>query len=140
MSRATNDLGAVRMMIGPAVMYSSMTALTFMVAIGLMFSINVRLTLFALVPLPCVSVFVAYFGAIIHRRFERIQEQLSEISAMTQETLSGVRVVRAYRQEPFEIERFRLANEEYVRRNKGLIRVQAMYFPSMGFLMGSTFA
>jgi ATP-binding cassette subfamily B multidrug efflux pump len=136
MSRATNDLGAVRMMIGPAVMYSSMTALTFMVAIGLMFSINVRLTLFALVPLPCVSVFVAYFGAIIHRRFERIQEQLSEISAMTQETLSGVRVVRAYRQEPFEIERFRLANEEYVRRNEELIRVQAMYFPSMGFLMG----
>ena len=101
-----------------------------------MLSINVRLTLFALVPLPFVSVFVAYFGAIIHRRFERIQAQLSEISAMTQETLSGVRVVRAYRQEPFEIERFRLANEEYVQRNKRLIRVQAMYFPSMGFLMG----
>ena len=136
MSRATNDLGAVRMMIGPAVMYSSMTVFTFVVAIGLMLSINVRLTLFALVPLPFVSVFVSYFGAIIHRRFERIQEQLSEISAMTQETLSGVRVVRAYRQEPFEIERFRLANEEYVRRNKALIRVQAMYFPSMGFLMG----
>ena len=136
MSRATSDLAAVRMMIGPAVMYSATTALTFVVAIGLMLSINVRLTLFALVPLPFVSVFVAYFGAIIHRRFERIQAQLSEISAMTQETLSGVRVVRAYRQEPFEIERFRLANEEYVQRNKRLIRVQAMYFPSMGFLMG----
>ena len=136
MSRATSDLAAVRMMIGPAVMYSATTALTFVVAIGLMLSINVRLTLFALVPLPFVSVFVAYFGAIIHRRFERIQAQLSEISAMTQETLSGVRVVRAYRQEPFEIERFRLANEEYVLRNKRLIRVQAMYFPSMGFLMG----
>ncbi len=136
MSRATNDLGAVRMMIGPAVMYSAMTVLTFIVAIGLMLSINARLTLFALVPLPLVSLFVSYFGAIIHRRFERIQEQLSEISAMTQETLSGVRVVRAYRQEPFEIERFRLANEEYVQRNIRLIRVQAMYFPSMGFLMG----
>jgi len=136
MSRATSDLGAVRMMIGPAVMYSATTALTFVVAIGLMLSINARLTLFALVPLPLVSVFVAYFGAIIHQRFERIQAQLSDISAMTQETLSGVRVVRAYRQEPFEIERFRLANEEYVQRNKGLIRVQAMYFPSMGFLMG----
>jgi ATP-binding cassette subfamily B protein len=136
MSRATNDLSAVRMMIGPAIMYSATTALTFVVATGLMLSIDARLTLFALVPLPLVSVFVAYFGAVIHRRFERIQEQLSEISAMTQETLSGVRVVRAYRQEPAEIERFRLANEEYVRRNKGLIRVQAMYFPSMGFLMG----
>ena len=136
MSRATNDLAAVRMLIGPAVMYSTTTALVFVVAIGLMFSINARLTWYAMVPLPCVSVFVAYFGSIIHRRFAHIQEQLSEISAMTQETLSGVRVVRAYRQEPFEIERFRLANEEHVRRNRALIRVQAMYFPSMGFLMG----
>lgn len=136
MSRATNDLSAVRMLIGPAVMYSTTTVLVFVVAIGLMLSINTRLTLFALVPLPCVSVFVAYFGTIIHRRFARIQEQLSEVSAMTQETLSGVRVVRAYRQEPFEIERFRLANEEYVRRNRALISVQAMYFPSMGLLMG----
>jgi ATP-binding cassette subfamily B protein len=136
MSRATNDLAAVRMLIGPAVMYSTTTALVFVVTIGLMFSINARLTWYAMVPLPCVSVFVAYFGSIIHRRFAHIQEQLSEVSAMTQETLSGVRVVRAYRQEPFEIERFRLANEEYVRRNRALIRVQAMYFPSMGFLMG----
>ena len=136
MSRATNDLAAVRMLVGPAVMYSTTTVLVFVVAIGLMFSINARLTWYAMVPLPCVSVFVAYFGSIIHRRFGHIQEQLSEISAMTQETLSGVRVVRAYRQEPFEIERFRLANEEYVRRNRALIRVQAMYFPSLGFLMG----
>ncbi len=136
MSRATNDLSAVRMMIGPAIMYSATTVLTFVVAIALMVSIDPQLTLFALVPLPLVSVSVAYFGAAIHRRFERIQEQLSEISAMTQETLSGVRLVRAYGQEPFEIERFRLANEEYVRRNKGLIRIQSMYYPSMGFLMG----
>jgi ATP-binding cassette subfamily B protein len=136
MSRATNDLSAVRMMIGPAVMYSATTGLFFIVGIILMVSINPRLTLFALVPLPFVSVSVAYFGAVIHRRFERIQEQLSEISAITQETLSGVRVVRAYRQEPFEIERFRRANEEYVRRNRGLIRVLGIYQPSMGFLMG----
>jgi ATP-binding cassette subfamily B multidrug efflux pump len=136
MSRATNDLAAVRMMIGPAVMYSTTTGLVFVVALGLMFSINAGLTWYAMAPLPCVSLFVAYFGSIIHRRFAHIQEQLSEVSAMTQETLSGVRVVRAYRQEPFEIERFRLANEEYVRRNRALIRVQSMYFPSMGFLMG----
>jgi ATP-binding cassette subfamily B protein len=136
MSRATNDLSAVRMMIGPAVMYSATTGLMFVVGIALMVSINPRLTLFALVPLPFVSVSVGYFGAVIHRRFERIQEQLSEISAITQETLSGARVVRAYRQEPFEISRFRLANEEYVRRNRGLIRVLGMYQPSMGYLMG----
>ena len=136
MSRATNDLSAVRMMIGPAVMYTATTVLTFVIAIVLMWSIDRRLTLFALIPLPLVSIFVWYFGNVIHRRFERIQAQLSEISAVTQESLSGVRVVRAYRQEAFEIERFRRANEEYVLRNRGLIRVQGLYFPSMGFLMG----
>ncbi|OFW14591.1 MAG: hypothetical protein A3F70_06605 [Acidobacteria bacterium RIFCSPLOWO2_12_FULL_67_14] len=136
MSRATNDLSAVRMMIGPAVMYSATTGLTFVVAIGLMLSIDARLTLISLAPLPLVSVSVGYFGAVIHRRFERIQEQLSEISAMAQETLSGVRVVRAYGQESSETGRFRDANELYMRRNRGLIRVQAMYYPIMGFLMG----
>src|SRR6185369_4327305 len=121
MSRATNDLNAVRMMIGPAVMYSATTVLTFVVAIALMVSIDPWLTAVALVPLPFVSLTVRYFGAAIHHRFEKIQEQLSDISAVTQESLSGVRVVRAYGQEAFEIERFRRANEEYVVRNRALI-------------------
>jgi ATP-binding cassette subfamily B protein len=136
MSRATNDLSAVRMMIGPAVMYTSSTALTFVIAIALMLSIDPKLTLIALVPLPLVSVVVRYFGAAIHQRFEKIQEQFSEISAVTQESLAGVRVVRAYRQESSEIERFRDANDEYLRRNKALIRLQGAYYPSMGLLMG----
>jgi ATP-binding cassette subfamily B multidrug efflux pump len=136
MSRATNDLNAVRMMIGPAVMYTANTVITFVVALILMLSINRRLTLLALIPLPFVTVIVKYFGSAIHRRFESIQEQLSTISAVTQETLSGVRVVRAYGQEPFELERFRLANEEYMRRSRGLVRLEGMYFPSMGLLMG----
>jgi ATP-binding cassette subfamily B protein len=136
MSRATNDLGAVRMMIGPAIMYSANTVLTFVVAVGLMTSIDPRLTAIALAPLPLVSISVWYFGTVIHRRFERIQEQLAEISAIAQETLAGVRVVRAYGREAFETERFRRANEEYVRRNRGLIRIEAMYFPIMGLLMG----
>ena len=106
MSRATNDLNAVRMMIGPAVMYSANTILVFVVAIILMLSIDVRLTLIALLPLPFVSISVRYFGSAIHHRFEAIQAQLSELSAVVQETLSGVRVVRAYRQEPHEVERF----------------------------------
>jgi ATP-binding cassette subfamily B multidrug efflux pump len=136
MSRATNDLSAVRMMIGPAVMYTASTGLTFIIAISVMLSIDPWLTTIALIPLPFVSVMVKYFGDAIHRRFEKIQEQLSEISAVTQESLAGVRVVRAYRQEPSEIDRFRRANEEYVRRNRGLIRLQGLYFPSMGLLMG----
>jgi len=136
MSRATNDLSSVRMMIGPAIMYSATTALTFIVGIALMFSIDARLTLISLIPLPLISLSVWYFGMIIHRRYERIQEQLSEISAIAQETFSGVRVVRAYGQEGPETTRFRLANDEYVRRNMGLVHVQALFFPVMGLLMG----
>ena len=136
MSRATNDLSAVRMLIGPAVMYTATTALTFVVAIALMLSIHPRLTAVALVPLPFVSLSVKYFGAAIHRRFDRIQQQLSDISSVTQEALAGIRVVRAYRQEASEIERFRAENEEYLRRNRKLIRLQGIYNPSMGLLMG----
>jgi ATP-binding cassette subfamily B protein len=136
MSRATNDLSAVRMMIGPAVMYSANTGLTFVVALVLMWSIHPWLTGVALIPLPFVTLAVKYFGSAIHTRFERIQEQLSDVSAVTQESLAGVRVVRAYNQEPFELARFHCANEEYVQRNRALIRLQGMYFPSMGLLMG----
>jgi ATP-binding cassette subfamily B protein len=136
MSRATNDLNAVRMMIGPAVMYTANTILVFIVAIAVMFSIDPRLTLVALVPLPFVSLSVHFFGRAIHTRFEAIQEQLSELSAVVQENLAGVRVVRAYSQEPGEIERFRIANEEYVRRNRLLIRLQGLFYPSMTFFLG----
>ena len=124
MSRATNDLNAVRMMIGPAVMYSANTIIVFVVAIILMASIDGRLTLIALLPLPLVSISVKYFGSAIHTRFEAIQAQLADLSAVVQEALSGVRVVRAYNQEPHELARFRAANDEYVRRNRVLIRLQ----------------
>jgi ATP-binding cassette, subfamily B, multidrug efflux pump len=136
MSRATNDLNAVRMMAGPSVMYATQTTLVFVVAIILMVSIDPWLTLVALVPLPLVSVSVALFGRAIHRRFERIQEQLSELSAVAQENLSGVRVVRAYGQERAELAKFREANEEYVARNRGLIRLQGAFYPSLTLLLG----
>jgi len=136
MSRATNDLNAVRMMIGPAVMYSASTILVFAVAIVLMTSIDARLTLIALIPLPMVSISVKYFGSAIHQRFETIQAQLADLSAVVQEALAGVRVVRAYNQESHEIARFRAANDEYVRRNRVLIRLQGMFFPSMTLFLG----
>jgi ATP-binding cassette subfamily B multidrug efflux pump len=136
MSRATNDLNAVRMMIGPAVMYSASTILVFAVAIILMSSIDARLTLIALIPLPLVSVSVKYFGSAVHRRFEAIQAQLADLSAIVQETLAGVRVVRAYNQEPHEIEQFSAANHEYVRRNRVLIRLQGLFYPSMTLFLG----
>jgi ATP-binding cassette, subfamily B, multidrug efflux pump len=136
MSRATNDLNAVRMMIGPAVMYLSDTILTFVVAVALMISIDWRLTLVALIPLPCVSISVKYFGTVIHKRFEAIQSQLSDLSAVAQEAFAGVRVVRAYRQEADQIERFARSNEEFVQRNRRLIAVQGFFFPSMTFFLG----
>jgi ATP-binding cassette, subfamily B, multidrug efflux pump len=136
MSRATNDLNAVRMMIGPSIMYSANTLLTFVVALSLMLSIDPWLTLWSLVPLPFVSISVKFFGSAIHKRFEQIQAQLSEVSAVAQEALSGVRVVRAYRQEDAEMERFRVSNSEYLARNRRLIVLQGFFFPSMSFFLG----
>jgi ATP-binding cassette, subfamily B, multidrug efflux pump len=136
MSRATNDLSAVRMMIGPAVMYATTTVVLFIVALVLMLSINPKLTGFSLIALPMVSISVKYFGDAIHRRFERIQEQLSDLSAIAQETLAGVRVVRAYGQEATELERFRVANQTYLDRNRALIRLQGLFYPSMTFFLG----
>jgi ATP-binding cassette subfamily B protein len=136
MSRAINDLAAVRMMVGPAVMYLTSTVLISIVGIAMMASIDGRLTAVALLPLPLVTVAVRYFGRAIHRRFERIQAQMSEMSAVVQEALSGVRVVRAYRQEQSEKDRFEAANEEYVKRNRGLISLQGMFYPSMTLLLG----
>jgi len=136
MSRATNDLNAVRMMIGPSVMYSANTLLTFVVALTMMMAIDARLTLLSLIPLPFVSISVKIFGTAIHRRFEQIQAQLSDVSAVAQEALSGVRVVRAYRQEQAELDRFRASNEEYLARNRRLIALQGFFFPSMSFFLG----
>ena len=136
MSRATNDLNAVRMMIGPSIMYSANTMLTLVVALFVMIGIDARLTLFALIPMPFVSISVKVFGSAIHKRFELIQAQLSDVSAVAQESLSGVRVVRAYRQEHAELERFRRSNEEYLQRNRRLIVLQGFFFPSMSFFLG----
>jgi ATP-binding cassette, subfamily B, multidrug efflux pump len=136
MSRATNDLSAVRMMIGPSIMYSANTLLTFVVALSMMISLDPRLAVWSLIPLPFVSISVKLFGTAIHKRFERIQAQLSEVSAVAQEALSGVRVVRAYRQEAAELERFRVSIDEYLHRNRRLIMLQGFFFPSMGFFLG----
>jgi ATP-binding cassette subfamily B protein len=123
-------------MIGPAIMYSTSTLIVFVLAVILMISIDPWLTLIALLPLPLVSGSVKYFAGAIHKRFEAIQEQLSEVSAVVQEALSGVRVVRAYGQEAHEIERFRSANEEYIRRSRVLIRLQGVFYPSMTLFLG----
>ena len=136
MSRATNDLSAVRMMAGPAVMYTATTSITFVAALALMISISPSLALLALLPLPLVSVVVKRFGDAIYDRSERIQAQLAHLSAVVQEALAGVRVVRAYRRERVGIDRFRDANREYVAPNRQLIRVQGVFHPSLALLLG----
>ena len=136
MSRATNDLNAVRMMVGPAIMYMASTALMFVVSVALMLSIDPLLTLVALLPLPLVSVAAKTFGSAIYRQSERIQAQLATLSAVVQESLAGVRVVRAYCREAVETERFRRENLEYLERNVMLIRLQALFYPSLAFILG----
>src|SRR4051812_7983138 len=132
MSRATNDLNAVRMMIGPAFMYLTNTILTFVTVITVMVSINLRLTLLSLIPLPILSVSVYYFGAAIHRRFDRIQDQLSTISAVTQEALAGVRVVRAYPPGGAQVGRVRRGEEGEGRPQPGPVRTGGGVFPVLG--------
>ena len=136
MSRATNDLGAVRMMAGPAVMYSATTSIVLVVAVILMLSISPRLTLFALLPLPLVTVAVKGFGSAIYHRSEQIQAQLAHMSAITHEALAGVRVVRAYSREAVEMNRFQGANDEYVVRSRAVIQLQGLFYPSMALLLG----
>jgi ATP-binding cassette subfamily B protein len=137
MSRATNDLSAVRMVLGPGIMYTANTLATSLGTIALMATISARLLAIALVPLILVSVLVRYFGRRIHDRFERVQEQLANINALVQESLSGIRVVRAYVQEPHEVERFEAANREYLARNRRLIQMFGSLYPGIQLLMGA---
>jgi ATP-binding cassette subfamily B multidrug efflux pump len=136
MSRATNDLSAVRMVLGPGIMYTASTVTTAIATVVLMARISPRLLVLSLVPLVFVSFLVRYFGRRIHDRFEAVQAQLSEISAIVQENLSGARVVRAYAQEPHELARFAEANQEYLRRNRQLIRMYGSLYPGIQLLMG----
>jgi ATP-binding cassette, subfamily B, multidrug efflux pump len=136
MSRATNDMSAVRMVLGQGIMYTASTAATFTGAVTLMAAISPRLTLLALVPLALVSWLVRHYGRQVHDRYEEVQAQLAEMNALVQENLAGARVVRAYAQELNEEARFGAANEEYVERNRRLVRISGVLHPGIGFLMG----
>ena len=136
MSRATNDLGAVRMMLGPGLMYLVNTLAVGTAAVFLMLAISPRLTLYALLPLPLLSLSVWFFGARIHRGFEAAQAQLASLSARVQENLSGVRVVRSFAREDRELEDFGALNRQYRDTNFGLIRNWGFFHPWLAFLSG----
>jgi ATP-binding cassette subfamily B protein len=139
MARATNDLNAVRMMLGPGVMYWFETGLTFVLAIVIMVSVNWRLALLSLIPAPAVSLLVMLSGRAIHARYERIQAMFSDISSRVQENLAGVRMIRAFAQEKAETRRFEELNREYIRQNLKLVRIEAIFEPLMEALIGVTF-
>jgi ATP-binding cassette, subfamily B, multidrug efflux pump len=140
MARATNDLNAVRMLLGPAIMYTANTIVFTAGALFFMLRISPRLTLFAFLPMPLVSVVVQYFGRRIHERFEQIQASFSDISARAQENLSGARVIRAYAQEQAEAELFEKSNRQYVARALPLVRLMGMLWPTLEALPGLSLA
>jgi ATP-binding cassette subfamily B multidrug efflux pump len=136
MAKATNDLNAVRNLLGPAIMYSANTIVFTAGALAFMLAISPKLTLYAFLPLPVASIIIQYFGRRIHERFERIQAMFSDISARAQENFSGARVIRAYVQEEAEIAAFESANQEYIRRSLGLVRLMGMLWPTLELMLG----
>jgi ATP-binding cassette, subfamily B, multidrug efflux pump len=136
MSRATNDLNNVRMVLGPGIMYSASTIATSVISIYFMVKLSGTLTIWTLVPVPLVVLSVYYFGRIIHAVSERIQAALGTLSTRAQENLTGVRVVRAYAQENQEIASFEEANREYVNRYVRLIGAWSLFFPALSGMIG----
>jgi ATP-binding cassette subfamily B multidrug efflux pump len=136
MARLTNDLSAVRMAVGPAVMYLTNTIFGGIFALAFMVSIDLRLTILALLPLLALPFLMVRLGGAIHRRFQAVQEKFGELTTLAQENLAGVRIVRAYRQEEAERARFDARSEEYLERNLALARLYGMMTPGFGLVAG----
>ena len=139
MSRATNDLSSVRMLIGPAVMHSASSLLVVTGAFIMMLRINMEMAMISLISVPVVAGLVSFFGNKIHVRFKSVQDYFGDISARVQENLSGVRVVRAFGQEQNEVRTFKRMNREYVERNRTLIRLTATFYPMLHGIIGVMF-
>lgn len=139
MARATNDLAAIRQIVGPMILYSFQALFALAIALPIMLNISVKLTLLLLIPMPLVTLTVKFLGERIHKRFEKIQEYFSDITARAQENLAGVRVIRAYAQEDAEIEQFQVLNREYAAQNLRLVKYAAAMRPLLFFFIGLGF-
>jgi ATP-binding cassette, subfamily B, multidrug efflux pump len=139
MSRATNDLSSVRMLIGPAVMHSVSSLIVVTGAFVMMLRIERFMALIALTSVPAIIIMVKFFGQRIHVRFRAVQDYFGDISARVQENLAGVRVIRAFTQERSETGIFKAMNREYVERNRSLIRLTATFYPALHALIGFMF-
>jgi ATP-binding cassette subfamily B multidrug efflux pump len=136
MNRATEDVSRVRMYLGPAIMYAINTIVLFLLVVYAMLGVNVRLTIFSLLPLPILVVSIYYVNNIINYRSERIQERLSSLSSFVQENVSGIRVVKSYVREGFINQKFEAESENYKTHSMELVRVQALFYPMMLLLIG----
>jgi len=136
MARMTNDLNAVRMLLGPALMYSANTVFFTVGALFFLLRISPWLTLIAWAPMPLASILVQYFGRKIHDKFEKIQESFSEISSQAQENYSGARLVRAFGREQSQISLFEKLNKQYIVRAQGLVQLMGMLWPTLEFILG----
>lgn len=140
MARMTNDLNAVRMLLGPAIMYSANTLVFSIGSLYFLLRISPMLTLLALAPMPLASILVQALGRRIHERFERIQAMFSDISAQAQENFSGARLIRAFAQEEAQIQAFEKSNQEYIRRSLRLVQLMGMLWPTLRFILGLSIA
>jgi ATP-binding cassette subfamily B protein len=136
MARMTNDLNAVRMLLGPALMYSANTIFFTVFALYFLLHLSPWLTLVALAPMPLASIVVQYLGHKIHDRFERIQASFSEISAQAQENYSGARLIRAFAREESQIGLFEKLNRQYIARSLRLVQLMGMLWPTLEFILG----
>lgn len=136
MNRISEDVGRVRMYLGPALMYTISVVSQIILVVAVMLSINVELTIYALLPLPVLSVAIYYVSNIINQRSEKVQEQLSNISSLAQETFSGIRVVKAYIQESRIRSKMQEDSAEYKKRSLSLVKINALFFPLMILLIG----
>jgi len=136
MARLTNDLSAVRMAAGPAIMYLVATIAGGVFALAFMLRISPMLTGISLIPMVLLPVLMVRFGRIIHERFEAVQDHFSTMTTHAQENFSGTRIIRAYRQEAAELGRFGVLNDEYLRRNMHLVRLNGAMNPAFGLLAG----
>ena len=136
MSHATNDINAVRMFIGPSVMYSIDTSIRLIIVVAIMLSINFSLTIYALLPLPILSYGVYRVGKLIHEKYTKIQENFSQLTTRAQENFSGIRVIKSYVREANEIKRWNELSNEYLRKNMNLVRVQAIIMPILYMITG----
>ena len=136
MAHATNDINAVRMFIGPSVMYSIDTSIRLVIVIAIMISINFSLTVYSLLPLPVLSYGVYRIGKLIHEKYAKIQENFSQLTTRAQENFSGIRVIKSYVREENEIKSWNELSKEYLRKNMNLVRVQAIIMPILYMITG----